>query len=91
MILLTVDEDPEVIEHTLGILKKLGGSHEVHTASNLSVAENSARELEGLDVFIAPAIASTGEHFFALCDSLRARFEKFYVLFFNDYDISEYK
>ena len=91
MILLTVDEDPAVIEHTLGILKKVGGSHQVHTASNLAVAENSARELEALDVLIVPAIASTGESFFALRDSLRARFEKLHVLFLNDYDISEYQ
>jgi hypothetical protein len=90
MILLTVDEDPAVVRHTLEILKKVGGSHEVHTASNLAVAENSTRDLQDLDVLIAPAIASNGENFFALRDSLRARFKKLHVLFLNDYDISNY-
>ncbi|MFT4548512.1 MAG: sulfatase activating formylglycine-generating enzyme [Verrucomicrobiales bacterium] len=91
MILLTVDEDPKVIAHTLGVLKSLGGNHEVHTASNLSVAENSATKLEALDVLIVPAIASTGENFFGLRDSLRARFPKLHVLFLNDYDVSDYQ
>ena len=91
MILLTVDEDPAVIEHTLGILKKLGGHHEVHTASNLGVAENSAKKLEALDVLIVPAIASSGESFFELRDTLRDRFEKLHVLFLNDYDVSDYE
>ena len=91
MILLTVDEDPAVVDHTLGILKKLGGNHEVHTASNLSVAEHSAAKLEALDVLIVPAIASTGENFFGLRDTLRTRFKKLHVLFLNDYDVSDYQ
>ena len=90
MILLTVDEDPAVIEHTLGILKRLGGSHEVHTASNLTVATHSAQALDDLDVLIIPAIASSGENFFGLRDSLRKRFENLHVLFLNDYDVSAY-
>lgn len=91
MILLTVEEDPAVIQHTLDILRKVGGSHEVHTASNLSVAENSARELDHLDVLISPVIASSGENFFGLRNSLRARFPKLHVLFLNDYDIGGYR
>ncbi|MGI9243068.1 MAG: SUMF1/EgtB/PvdO family nonheme iron enzyme [Verrucomicrobiales bacterium] len=90
MILLTVDEDPKVIQHTLEILKRVGGSHEVHTASNLGVATHSASELESLDVLIIPAIASSGESFFGLRDSLRERFADLHVLFLNDYDISDY-
>ena len=71
MILLTVDEDPAVIEHALAILRKFGGQQEVHTAGSLAAAEQIARSLAGLDILIIPAIASNGESFFALRDSLR--------------------
>ena len=91
MILLTVDEDPAVIEHALAILRKFGGQQEVHTAGSLAAAEQIARSLAGLDILIIPAIASNGESFFALRDSLRQRFPQLHVLFLNDYDISAYQ
>lgn len=93
MILLIVDEDPAAIRHTLEILKRVGGSHEVHTASNLSVATNSAQNLPWLDVLIIPTVASNGETCFALRDALRARFEGLHALFLtdNDNDIGAYR
>ena len=90
MILLTVDEDPAVLQHSLGILKKVGGSHEVHTASSLEIAEKSSRELARIDVVILPTAASGGETFFAFRDTLRGRFPKLHVLFLTDFDVSEY-
>ena len=74
MILLIVDEDPDIVTHVLSILQKGGVHHEVHTASTLKTARAAANRMEHLDVLIAQAGKPNPGDASALCRDLRSRF-----------------
>ena len=88
MILLIIDENPDIVSAILATLKKGGGAHEVHTASCFATARKAADKMAQLDVLISTAITSEGDDAFELRDQMWERFPRLHTAFVNEYDLS---
>jgi formylglycine-generating enzyme required for sulfatase activity len=90
MILLLVDEDNEILNQLLHILKTGGGAHEVHTASCFETAQKSLHKLERLDVLISTSFTLDGKDGFSFRNKAKKRFPALHTAFINSYDLSNH-